>query len=240
MRHLKDLCYVNEMQMLVRIGFLCVYACQCFVFALLTRTVFRVNDVPRQEGSGDTRGVETGDEASESTATTPSRWQRIQAWGGWVGENSDRFVWLYLMPVVCLGLLAMTAPSIVHAYEARFGSSGIHGTFIVTDVSCSTASTCDSHGDFADLEGGNERIGVEWGGSAKDFSVGDELAAVDTGDPQFVYPPNSGREWLRSTFYLLVAVGGLVAWAVSVYRRIRRRRASTSEPELPDEVIYKR
>jgi len=186
------------------------------------------------------REVDMGDEASESSATTPSRWQRYQEWNDRAGEKADRFVWLYLMPIACLALLAMIAPSIGHAYEARFGSSGIHGTFIVTAASCSPRVGCDAHGDFADLEGGNERIGVEWGGSAKGFSVGDELTAVDTGDPQFVYPPNSGWEWLRSTFYLLIAVGVLVAWAVSVYRRIRRRRASTSEPELPDEVIYKR
>ena len=149
-------------------------------------------------------------------------------------------IWLYLVPVICLVLLVAVGPSVGHAYQARFGSSGTHGMFIVTDVSCSPKSGCDVHGDFADLQGGSERLDVEWGGSANDLAVGDKIVAVDTGDPLFVYPPNSGGEWLRFTIYLLLAVGLLVAWVADMYRRVRRRRAATSEPELPDDVIYKR
>jgi hypothetical protein len=172
--------------------------------------------------------VESGDDIvvpADSAGSTPTRWQRYQAWNDRSGATVNRWAWRYFAPILCLLMIIIAAPSIRGAYEARLGSGGVPGMFTVLDVNCDARGGCDASGFFTDAQG-NERDDVEWGGSARDLAVFDEVPAVDVGDAHFVYPPGSGNLWLGLTICLAGGVAGLAWWSVDMTRRLRRRRAA--------------
>jgi hypothetical protein len=167
----------------------------------------------------------------DSGDTPPTRWQRYRAWNDQAGAKANRWVWFYIVPIGCLLLIITAAPSIRGAYEARFSSAGIPGTFTVLDLMCGGRGGCSASGLFTDVQG-NDRGDVEWGGSAGDLAVFDEVPAVDVGDAHFVYPSGSGNLWLLLTGSLVGGVAVLSWWSVDMSRRLSRRRgAPTPETE---------
>ena len=145
------------------------------------------------------------------------RWPRRVGWclGGFL---------LLLVPLVLLlSGLADLGPAL-----AASDGHGTPGTFTVTSQQCEQKD-CNWLGTF---QPNNPMIqgwlGMQiWGNSAS--GIGAKVAAVDTGDYTYVYPPGGGGAWETSMTEVvagsvleLAAVGGVIVWPL--YRRRRRPR----------------
>jgi hypothetical protein len=134
-----------------------------------------------------------------------------------------RFVWRFLAPAL---FVAMLADGIVHgvpALSAHFGG-GHTGTFTVTRVQCAAdGSDCTTWGRFVAAGGTDVRSRIKMSPDTATPGVGGRQAAVDTGDPEFVFPPGGAPAWW--IYSLVIMISGLLLglWAASTVRVLRRR-----------------
>lgn len=173
---------------------------------------------------------------ADSAGAPLTRWQRYRAWDDKAAGKVNRWTWTFLVPIGCLLLIIVSAPSVRGAYEARFSTGGVPGTFTVLDLTCGGRGGCSASGFFTGVDG-NDRDDVEWGGSARDLAIFDEVPAVDVGDSQFVYPSGSGNLWLLLTIGLVGGVAVLAWWCIDMTRRLRRRRAAAT-PETKAASVF--
>lgn len=112
------------------------------------------------------------------------------------------------------------------SWQARWGNS-VHGTFTATRVECN--KHCFWHGDFTSQDATVRRIDVGYASGGQVDHIGQQVAALDTGDKQLVYPPGGGWDWLIVLALILAEVGGVALWAgytlLPAIRWITRRLA---------------
>jgi hypothetical protein len=126
-------------------------------------------------------------------------------------------VWWIGVPVLCAVALFYGAQDVGPAWTARFGD-GVHGTFTAQDQSCGRYH-CQWRGSFVSVDGGIRRDDVGLASGGADLSLGGSTGAIDVGDRTLVYPVGGGWDWLLTTATLVAAVGFLIAWGASLWRR---------------------
>jgi hypothetical protein len=132
------------------------------------------------------------------------------------------WLWWLGAPILAGVILFLAGRDAVPAFTAQFGS-GVPGAFTATERNC--GRSCTFQGDFVSDDGSLIRrdVGVAPGGELS--RVGDRVPAEDTGHPYIVYPQAGSWDWLLVAVLGTVSVLTLAAWAWSVMRAIRRRRA---------------
>lgn len=145
---------------------------------------------------------------------------------GWQQLDADladavwALLWWIGLPMLCVVTLFYGAQDAGPAWTARFGH-GVHGTFTAQDQSCGRYH-CQWRGSFTSADGKVHREDVGLASGGPDLALGDTTAAIDTGDRTLVYPVDGGWDWLIMPVLLIAAVGFLIAWGVSLWRRLRR------------------
>jgi hypothetical protein len=148
---------------------------------------------------------------------------------GWKQLDQDladagwALLWWLGVPLLCVAALFYGSQDVGPAWTAKFGH-GVQGTFTAQDQSCGRYH-CQWRGSFTSDDGVIHRddVGLATGGS--DLNLGDTTAAIDTGDRTLVYPVDGGSDWLILPPLMVTAVGFLIAWGISLWRRRRRIEA---------------
>ncbi|RZU72763.1 hypothetical protein EV384_1143 [Micromonospora kangleipakensis] len=129
------------------------------------------------------------------------------------------FLWVGL-PVIAIIGLAMSAPDVGPAWQAKSGG-GTAGTFTAVSEECGRRS-CTWHGDFEAAEGGAADVILY---DAPDgLTAGGTAAARDTGAGKGVFSAEGGSTWLLVTGITLAGALAAIAWVVIVVRTITTRR----------------
>jgi hypothetical protein len=134
-----------------------------------------------------------------------------------------RLFWRFFAPVLFAALLTDGIVHGVPALSAHFGG-GRTGTFTVTRVQCSAdGSDCTTWGRFVASGGTDVRSRIKMSPDTATPGVGGRQAAVDTGDPEFVFPPGGAPAWW--IYSIVIWISGLLLglWAASTIRVLRRR-----------------
>lgn len=144
------------------------------------------------------------------------------------GLRLVRFSWRYVAPLMFAALLADGVVHAVPALSAHFGG-GRTGTFTVTRVQCTAdGSDCTTWGRFVAsgrAGGGSDVRGlIKMSPDTAVPGVGGRLTAVDTGDPEFVFPPGGAPAWWIYSGVVLVSGLLLALWALTTARVLLRRR----------------
>ena len=150
-----------------------------------------------------------------------SRWQRWKAFDRRTSNRVWGFVWRYLTPFIAALCIITSATSIGPAWRAHEGA-GLRGIVTVTQKDCGR-NDCSYSGDFISPDGKDRRTGVGLASGFSGLAVGDRVPALDDGDPNNVYPPGGGDDWIITTLVLVGAVGALLVWIYAVPMGARRR-----------------
>ena len=133
-----------------------------------------------------------------------------------------------VIPLLFIALLTWEAFYVVPAWSAKFGS-GTRGTFTVG--SCERM-TC--WGTFVSNDGRDTQNWTSIGSSGGRLRLGQQVPAVDTGNPQEVYPAGGGNDWLVFTLLLLCTIFGVGLWIKMgpIEERRDRRRAEAAQARV--------
>ena len=163
---------------------------------------------------------------------TNSRRERRRAGRRRAVDRMGRLLWpptrLVLIPLLLVALLATFAASVEPAWSAKLGG-GVHGTFTAESCLPRKGGGCDWQGSFVSSDGRDFRAGVGLGSGNSVNHVGQQVAALDTGDWATVYPAGGGSEWILDTIFLLLTLAALGYWSVKVpVAALRNRRRDTA------------
>lgn len=137
-----------------------------------------------------------------------------------------RFLWRFVAPLVFVTLFADGVVHGVPALSAHFGG-GRTGTFTVTQVQCTEGgSDCTTWGRFVADGGTDVRSRIKLSPDTATPGVGGRRTAVDTGDPEFVFPPGGAPAWWIYSLVMLVSGLLLGLWAATTVRVLLRRLRS--------------
>jgi len=118
-----------------------------------------------------------------------------------------------------LAVLPFTLRDVGPAWSAHLGH-GEPGIFTAYTESCSRS--CSWYGDFT-ANSGYTRTDVLLASGNHVSHVGDEVAAVDAGDPKVVYPSGGGTDWILLTALLAAQATAIICVPVYLLRKLRRR-----------------
>ncbi|HET9168806.1 MAG TPA: hypothetical protein VFN97_05190 [Actinospica sp.] len=144
-------------------------------------------------------------------------------------EGKLWFVWCYLAPLCIAALVYLGTAHLSPAWSAHLGQGRV-GTWTVVKTSCAGRSGCTPLGDFVASDGTDLRVHIQMAhGAPATPAAGGSLPAIDTGDPDRVYPIGGGYSWVVYALAALAAclLAPLWLWTVPVSglrRRLRRRR----------------
>ncbi|HTJ68845.1 MAG TPA: hypothetical protein VL551_15025 [Actinospica sp.] len=133
-----------------------------------------------------------------------------------------RFFWYYLAPVGIGCLIYLVAGHVGPSWSAHLGRGRL-GTWTVAQTSCSGEKDCTPLGDFVASDGTDLRVNIQMAhGSPPIPAVGGSLQAVDTGDPDRVYPIGGGYSWVVYTLVMagLIPLALLWIWTVPIRRLV--------------------
>ena len=129
------------------------------------------------------------------------------------------WVLLTLTLAFALAVLPFTLRDVGPSWSAHLGH-GEPGIFTAYAKSCS--STCSWYGDFT-ADSGYTRTDVLLASGTQVSYVGDDVAAVDTGDPKVVYPAGGGTDWIWLTAVLAAQATAIICVPIYLARKLRRR-----------------
>ncbi|MDN3292806.1 hypothetical protein QWM81_01850 [Streptomyces ficellus] len=136
---------------------------------------------------------------------------------------------LVLLMAACV-LLWVSLLNVGNAVRAATGD-GVPGTFTARQLSCVRHpghETCEWVGSFRSAEGTHLRDPIRLYGRGRDsLAAGQEIAAVDVGNPGRVYGPGGSREWILTA---LLLVGGYGLLALLAKRHLMPPPAPRSTP----------
>jgi hypothetical protein len=135
---------------------------------------------------------------------------------------SVRLLWWVAVPLACVLIVYYAVQDIGPAYEARFGTEGVEGTFVVQREECDRS--CVQYGTFTADDGSVLRTDVLIGSGAGGPAIGETIRAKDTGDRAVVYPLDGGWDWLFTTLLTLGALAGITIWARALWSALSNRR----------------
>ncbi|MBR7831670.1 hypothetical protein KDL01_00265 [Actinospica durhamensis] len=144
----------------------------------------------------------------------------------------DRGIFIrFVAPVLlCVGL-AWAGLATFDSLSAVFGN-GVRGTF--------TAQYCEQGkggcfwvGDFVSADGRDVRYGVGVDGSSVLTTPGQQIAALDTGNPMDVYPVGFRYAWGAPSIFTVALLFVFGAWVVKVPVSAMRRRARVRRKPRP-------
>lgn len=150
-----------------------------------------------------------------------------------VDESSRgwRIVTRYVTPALLCVALGWTGIAVTSSLAATFGG-GTPGTF-TAQYCLKGHRSCIWEGYFVSDNGRDVRDGVEVEGSGGLKAVGQQIRALDTGDPLSVYSAGSRYQWIAPSI-LLLGFLGLSGWWLArvpgpplrrtIRRRLRARR----------------
>jgi len=130
-----------------------------------------------------------------------------------------------LFGAVLVVMVAANSAAIVRATFAM-GEPGVFSAQRVRCVQHLAHESCEWEGDFRPGDGGAVRAGVGFYGAGRDdLAVGQQVAAVDTGRANRVYPVDGSNEWLFA-LATLACGAALVSYPFHPLRRLRAARAA--------------
>lgn len=135
------------------------------------------------------------------------------------------FVWRYLTPFIAAFVIYQAGSSIGPAWRAHQGD-GIRGMVTVTQRDCSGRGGCSYTGDFVSDNGKDRRQDVGLASGFSNLAVGVRVVAFDNGDPDNVFPPGGGEDWILTGLFLVGSIIALLAWIYLV--AMKRTRANVT------------
>jgi hypothetical protein len=131
------------------------------------------------------------------------------------------FLWVGLPVLAAAGLL-FGALDLVPAWQAHNGA-GTPGTFIAEREDCGRRS-CSLYGSWTATDGSKQRADVQLNDGPDAVSVGQKIAAVDSGARMGVFAATGGSTYLFVTAFVLGGLAALVGWIFVIRNAIRNRR----------------
>jgi len=132
------------------------------------------------------------------------------------------FVFWVGLPVIAVAGFTFGIFDLVPAWQAKAGS-GVEGTFTAVREDCGRRS-CDWRGDWVATDGSARRTDVILYDEPDGLTVGQQVAARDTGARNGVFSDEGGYTWLIMTALVVAGVVAAVVWILALVRVIRRRR----------------
>lgn len=137
------------------------------------------------------------------------------------GWQSKFFLWVGLPVIAAIGF-TFGLSDLVPSWQANAGG-GTEGTFTAVREDCGRRS-CTWYGNWVAAEGGEQRTDVILYDEPDGMTVGQQVAARDTGARNGVFSNEGGYTWLLVTAFVVGGVAAAVFWILALVRAIRRRR----------------
>jgi hypothetical protein len=148
-------------------------------------------------------------------------------------NSKIRFLWHYVAPLALGCLIYLSVLHVGPAWAAHAGHGRV-GTWTAAQTACTGEKDCTPLGDFVASDGTDLRVNVRMADGGPPIpAVGGSLQAIDTGDPDRVFPLGGGNAWWIYTLIALAtgAISLLWVWTSptpAIRRHLRRRRARSS------------
>lgn len=123
------------------------------------------------------------------------------------------------------------------AWSAHLGH-GQPGIFTAYAENCSNTrfgTHCTWYGTFT-ADNGSSKDGMLLASGGHIHQVGDQVPAIDTGDPKAVYPVGGGADWILITVIMALEIAAMIYVPIYLIRKFRRRVAArhlSHEVRLP-------
>ncbi len=118
------------------------------------------------------------------------------------------------------------------AWSAHLGH-GQPGIFTAYAENCSNTNFgthCTWYGTFTG-DNGSSRDGMLLASGGHIRQAGDQVPAIDTGDPKVVYPAGGGADWILITVIMALEIAAMIYVPVYLIRKFRRRAAARRRHE---------
>jgi hypothetical protein len=148
------------------------------------------------------------------------------------GSGCVRSVFIrFVLPVV-IGLLLVTeGVALVPAWSAKLGQ-GVHGNFTAENCDLGKGG-CEWDGYFVADDGSDYQRDIRIGSHSGVTHVGQQIPAVDTGNPMAVYPAGGGTDWELVSLFFVLSLAAAIFWVLRVPVVALRAARSRREPEVP-------
>ncbi|GHH79360.1 hypothetical protein GCM10018781_57230 [Kitasatospora indigofera] len=143
------------------------------------------------------------------------------------------FLWIGLPFIAFVGI-AKAAPDLLPAWKAH-GGSGVTGTFMAAEESCSHGS-CDYYGSWKAADGTSTRTNVLLYDEPASMRVGGTAEALDSGAAGGVFSTEGGSAYLLVTAFAVGGLAAAIAWPVFLWRTWRSSRRPRTTSPAPAEV----
>jgi hypothetical protein len=131
------------------------------------------------------------------------------------------FLWVGL-PVLAGAGIMFGAFDLVPAWQAHNGA-GTAGTFVAEREECGRRS-CSLYGSWTATDGSKQLSDVKLNDGPDQVTVGQEIAAVDSGARMGVFAAAGGSSYLFVTAFVVGGVVALVGWVFVIRNAIKGRR----------------